>query len=45
MEKIVVKPDKDGRIFVKLYGITYEIIVDKPVEKTTKASKKIEDGE
>lgn len=45
MEKIIVKPDKDGRIFIKLYGVTYEIVIDKPVEKPTKASKKTEDGE
>lgn len=45
MQKIIVKPNKEGRIFIKLYGTEYEIIVDKPVEKTTKTSKKTEDGE
>ena len=45
MQKIIVKPNKEGRIFIKLYGTEYEIIVDKLVEKTTKASKKTEDGE
>lgn len=45
MEKIIVKPNKDGKIFIKLYGTEYEIVVERPVEKTTKSSKKTEDGE
>ena len=45
MQKIIVKPNKEGRIFIKLYGTEYEIVIDKPVEKTTKASKKTENDE
>ena len=27
---IKVKPDKDGRVFITLYGTRYEIVVEKP---------------
>ncbi len=27
---IKVVPDKDGRLFIKMYGTRYEIVVDKP---------------
>lgn len=30
---IEVKPDKDGRIFITLYGTKYEIVVKKPAKK------------
>ncbi len=35
---IKVKPNKDGKLFITLYGTKYEIVVDedKPTEKTTK---------
>ena len=33
MEKIVVTPDKDGKIYIKLFGTTYEIEVKKPNKK------------
>ena len=35
---IKVTPDKDGKIFITLYGTKYEIIVEKP-----KPSKKVEE--
>lgn len=30
---IEVKPDKEGRIFITLYGTKYEIVVKKPAKK------------
>lgn len=27
---IKVKPDKDNRIFITLYGTRYEIVIEKP---------------
>jgi hypothetical protein len=27
---IKVKPDKDGRVFITLYGTRYEIVVEQP---------------
>ena len=36
---IEVTPDKDGKVFITLYGTRYEIIVKKPVkEKKTNES-------
>ena len=29
MEKIIAKPDKNGKIIIKLYGQEYEIVIDK----------------
>ena len=29
---IKVKPDKDGKIFITLYGTKYQIVVDVPQE-------------
>ena len=29
---IKVKPDKDGKIFITLYGTRYQIVVDVPQE-------------
>ncbi len=33
---IKIKPDKDGRYFIKLYGTRYEIIIEKPETKPVK---------
>jgi len=33
---IEVTPDKDGKIFIKLYGTTYQIVVKEPVKKPSK---------
>jgi len=35
---IKVKPNKDGKIFITLYGTKYEIVVEeeKPAKETTK---------
>ena len=33
---INVTPDKDGRIFITLYGTKYEIVVNKPNPSNTK---------
>ena len=30
---INVTPDKDGKVFITLYGTRYEIVVNKPKEK------------
>lgn len=30
MNVIKVTPDKDGKIFITLYGTKYEIVVEKP---------------
>ena len=35
---INVTPDKDGKVFITLYGTTYEIVVNKP--KPSKAKEK-----
>ena len=42
MENIIrIKPDKDGKLYIKLYGTRYEIIVEKeePEKKGEKAAK------
>ncbi len=38
---IKVKPDKDGKIFITLYGTRYQIVVEdtKPATKPAKADK------
>ena len=33
-----IKPDKDGRYFVKFFGTRYEIILEKEEKKKEKAS-------
>lgn len=33
---IKVKPDKDGRVFITLYGTRYEIVVEKTKPTKTK---------
>lgn len=33
MNVIKVTPDKDGKIFITLYGTKYEIVVEKPKAK------------
>lgn len=33
---IKVKPDKDGRVFITLYGTRYEIVVEQPKPTKTK---------
>ena len=33
---IKVKPDKDGRVFITLYGTRYEIVVEKPKKVDSK---------
>ncbi len=41
MENVIkVKPNKDGKIFITLYGTRYEIVIEKPtVEKENKKEK------
>lgn len=39
VQVIKVKPDKDGKIFIKLYGTTYQIVVEEK-KSTVKESKK-----
>lgn len=38
MDKNVIKvvPDKDGNIFITLYGTRYQIVVEKPAKATKK---------
>lgn len=36
---IKVTPNKDGKIFVTLYGTKYEIVVEQPKEEKTKEAK------
>lgn len=36
---IEVTPNKDGKIFITLYGTKYEIVIKKPVKVETKAEK------
>lgn len=33
---IEVKPDKDGKIFITLYGTRYQIVVKEPVKPAKK---------
>lgn len=33
MEKIVVKPNKEGQIVIKMFGKEYEIVIDKGTPK------------
>lgn len=42
MEKIIVKPNEKGEIFIRLYGTDYQIVVEeaKKVEKTTSKQQK-----
>lgn len=42
MDKNIIKvtPNKDGKIFITLYGTKYEIIIDKPAK--AKAETKVE---
>lgn len=28
MEKIVLKPEKDGKYYIKIYGVKYEVVLD-----------------
>ena len=37
---IKVKPDKDGKIFITLYGTKYEIVVEKPAKPTNNTAEK-----
>ena len=36
---IKVTPNKDGKIFITLYGTKYEIVIEKPAKTETKAEK------
>ena len=36
---IEVTPDKDGKVFITLYGTKYQIVVKEPKQKTAKESK------
>ena len=36
MNVIKVIPDKDGKIFITLYGTKYQIVVEQPKETTKK---------
>ena len=41
MDNIIeVVPDKDGKLFITLYGTRYQIIVKKPATKPAKADNK-----
>lgn len=40
MQKIYIKPDKDGKLYITLYGTRYEIIVEETKEQKKKASSK-----
>jgi hypothetical protein len=33
---IKVKPDKDGKVFITLYGTRYEIVIEQPKPSKTK---------
>lgn len=35
-KKLIVKPDKNGKLFITLYGTKYEIIVNTEVENGEK---------
>lgn len=37
---INVTPDKEGKIFITLFGTTYQIVIDKPKAKETKKEEK-----
>ena len=39
MNRIEVTPNKDGKIFITLYGTKYEIVVKEPVKKQAKVDK------
>ena len=28
MEKIVLKPEKDGKYYINIYGVKYEVVLD-----------------
>ena len=34
MNVIKVEPDKNGRIFITLFGTKYEIVIEKPKKET-----------
>jgi len=36
---IKVTPNKDGKIFITLYGTKYQIVIDEPVKKPAKVEK------
>ena len=36
VQVIKVTPDKDGKIFITLYGTKYQIVVDEPKPSKTK---------
>lgn len=36
---IEVTPDKNGNVFITLYGTKYQIVVKEPKQKTAKESK------
>ena len=36
MEKIEITPDKDGKLYITLYGTKYEIIVKEPKKPAKK---------
>lgn len=39
MKTIKVKPNKDGKIIIKLFGEQYEIVIEKEEEKPTNKNK------
>lgn len=40
MENVIkVIPDKDGKLFITLYGTRYEIVIEKPATKPAKTEK------
>lgn len=40
---IKVKPDKDGKIFIKLFGTKYQIVVEEEKPTKKKASKEVDE--
>lgn len=40
---IVVKPNKDGKLFITLFGTKYQIVVETPTAPKLNKSEKIED--
>lgn len=39
MDKIVITPDKDGKYYITLYGIRYEIVIKDTSDSSTTSKK------
>lgn len=33
MTKVIAKPDKDGKLYITLYGTKYEVVIEEEKEK------------